>query len=415
MESKKTKLSLRTILQFLIICVGGGSIYTVLYMRGGYYEGFIQAFTITDGEFAIMISAYSITAMLTYFLGGVLADKVSTRKLLTFSFLSTGVMQIYFASFPSYNIALILFACMGVTTTLTFWAALIKATRQLGASLGKESTALGFQEGFRSVWGMIIGTITAAIYASASTLVVGLRISIIIYGSIVLLAGIATWFVFEDGEKETSKDNPFKLAKQCLSYPGVWINALIVMCLYAMSSTVVSYASKLSTEKFGIAAGIAVFVAMIQQYANPIGSIGGGLMGDKLGAAKTLVVGTIGMIIGCLAIVMLPAGAAIPFVIAFFVFVIFMGCVRGQFYAPLRETGVPMHLTGTAIGLIATIGYLPDVFMTLITGYLLDRYDGITAFNTVLITLVGFGVFALIFIGIFIWLMKKKKAEQINA
>ena len=126
-------------------------------------------------------------------------------------------------------------------------------------------------------------------------------------------------------------------------------------------------------------------------------------------------VGVLGLIVTAFIITVLPSVPAmgIPFIIIFCISTIFMGAVRGQFYAPLREIGIPMHLSGTAVGLIATLGYSPDLFLPLITGRLLDTMDPVAAYKIVIYILIGFGIFSMLMASIIVSHVKKnEKAKQ---
>ena len=67
-----------------------------------------------------------------------------------------------------------------------------------------------------------------------------------------------------------------------------------------------------------------------------------------------------------------------------------------------------MLYTGTAIGIIATIGYLPDVFMSILCGHFLDTYEEVTALTYILLMLAGFAFAA--FVVALIFIKKNKKA-----
>ena len=107
-------------MQFIVLCSGGNAIYYVVYMRSSYYNAFLEAFTMTNEQFGVLFSCYAWVATLTYFLGGIVADKFSPRKLLTISFLGTGLLNLWFGTFPPYNVAIVIYALLGITTTLTF-------------------------------------------------------------------------------------------------------------------------------------------------------------------------------------------------------------------------------------------------------------------------------------------------------
>ena len=89
-------------------------------------------------------SMFGLLALICYFPGGWLADRFSARKLLVVSLLATGLGGLYLATVPSYAELLALHAFWGVASILTFWAALIKATRELQCV---NSVELGHHQG----------------------------------------------------------------------------------------------------------------------------------------------------------------------------------------------------------------------------------------------------------------------------
>ena len=208
----------------------------------------------------------------------------------------------------------------------------------------------------------------------------GLRSVLIIYGIALVACGLGTWFVFDDdlSEEAVSKDSLPKLILECMKNKYVWICCFVVMGAYAMTSMLEGYVSSIANACFSLSAVAAATVTVIGMYIQPVGSFGGGWLGDKIGASKTIILSVAGMIVASFIITVLPANAAmaVPFVIIYSFFAIFMSCARGQFYAPLREIGIPMYLSGTATGLIATIGYSSDLFLPLITGRLLATITG---------------------------------------
>ncbi|MEG0377414.1 MAG: MFS transporter, partial [Eubacterium sp.] len=65
-----------------------------------------------------------------------------------------------------------------------------------------------------------------------------------------------------------------------------------------------------------------------------------------------------------------------------------------------------------ATGLIATIGYTPDLFLPIISGKMLDSMDQIIAFKYIIIILVGFGVFSILMSLIMLRFIKKNKQKK---
>ncbi|MEG0379006.1 MAG: MFS transporter, partial [Eubacterium sp.] len=311
METKKTKLSGKAMLQFIVLCAGATTIYLPVFAKSSFYDAFVEGFGITNAQFGTLFSVYTLLTLLTYFLGGIVADKFSPRKLLTLSFLATGLLAIWQSTFPSYNVALFIYGAMGVTTTLTFWAALIKATRQFGQTMGGESKALGSLEGGRGLASIVISTLCAFVFATFIQMSMGLRVVLLIYAGILIVVGILSWFVFNDeaAEKEAvAQESTLKLIGICLRNPMVWVVSLMVLGAYAMTSTMGGYVSKMGTTSFGMTVQLAAFIPVISSYLRPLGSFGGGWLGDKVGASKTMIIGTIGLIIPALIIVLLPTG-----------------------------------------------------------------------------------------------------------
>jgi sugar phosphate permease len=50
--------------------------------------------------------------------------------------------------------------------------------------------------------------------------------------------------------------------------------------------------------------------------------------------------------------------------------------LRGIYYALMEEGDVPVHLTGTAVGVVSIIGYTPDIFAPAVLGWLTDTHPG---------------------------------------
>ena len=45
--------------------------------------------------------------------------------------------------------------------------------------------------------------------------------------------------------------------------------------------------------------------------------------------------------------------------------------LRGIYFALLEESGIPTHMTGTAVGVICFVGFTPEIFMPPLTGWLM--------------------------------------------
>ena len=99
--------------------------------------------------------------------------------------------------------------------------------------------------------------------------------------------------------------------------------------------------------------------------------------------------------------------------IVFALAMVFNGAMRGQYFAPIKEAKISMAISGTAIGLISTIGYLPDVFISPIVGSILDNNEPNVALKYLYLMLAGFAVFAVIMAFLF-RLINKKNIQELS-
>ena len=112
------------------------------------------------------------------------------------------------------------------------------------------------------------------------------------------------------------------------------------------------------------------------------------------------------MALGTLAVIVIPATPLmVPALIVACVFIyLAMYSNYGLFYALLEEGHVPIEVSGLAIGLISTIGYIPEVLCPAIAGKLFDKYPGAAGFRIYFTGMVCIGIVGAILA--FVWLKK---------
>ena len=119
MNSNK-KFDMKKWTSLLVLCCGTGVIFQLPYIRNTFYIPLVEALNLSNEEFGALSTSYATISMICYFFGGWIADRVSPRKLLTISFISTGLVGLLFSTFPSYGTMRLIFAAFGVTTVLTY-------------------------------------------------------------------------------------------------------------------------------------------------------------------------------------------------------------------------------------------------------------------------------------------------------
>lgn len=393
------KLGSKQIIQFLILGCGSNAIFYILFCRGSYYDAFMMAFNVTNTQFGLMSTVALTVSCLTYFIGGILADKVHPRLLVTMSFIVTGLCNLALGFFPGYGITLLLYAIMGASTTLTFWGAFLKLTRQFGRTVGSESKSFGAMEGTRSVFAIVAATFAVFMFSQFNNSVSGLRFVMWMYAALLIVFGILAFFAFNNKDEETTEDvinreNPFKLLVQCLKDPNIWLVGLMAMGGYTVGSVIGSYLGTFGTGAFGLSVAVAAYVGLMNQWFKPVGNFSVGWFGDKFGPSKVILVLNIFLTAIALFFVFLPKNSSMMlfFLIVIALEITLTGAFRGQMYAPMRECRVPMNLSGSAIGFYATLIYATDAILPPIIGQWLDNLPMETAWRNIFILLVVFGI-----------------------
>ena len=90
---------LRKYLTIIALGLAGGSIYFLPYIKYVFYDAQISTMGITNTQSGLMLTMYTIGNMILYIPGGIIADKVSPKKALVISLLSTTALAYIYAFF----------------------------------------------------------------------------------------------------------------------------------------------------------------------------------------------------------------------------------------------------------------------------------------------------------------------------
>lgn len=147
----------------LTLIIAGEAIFLLPFILMRVFKPIIRdVFVISDAQIGEAQALYGLTAVISYFIGGFLADKWQARKLLTLSLILTAFGGFWMTMIPSINSLKILYAFWGVSTILLFWASLIKATRQWG-NKNNQGLSFGLLDGGRGFFAASIALFGASI------------------------------------------------------------------------------------------------------------------------------------------------------------------------------------------------------------------------------------------------------------
>ena len=104
------KENIRKWLVMTVLSVSAASIYLLPFLQEVYYKPLADALNLNNTQVGALMSIYGIFAMISYFPGGWVADKIAPRILISSSLIFTGLLGLFFATLPSFKISLAIHA-----------------------------------------------------------------------------------------------------------------------------------------------------------------------------------------------------------------------------------------------------------------------------------------------------------------
>ena len=383
------------------LIVAGEAIFLLPFILMRVFKPIIRdAFLISDAEIGEAQALYGVTALVSYFFGGFIADKWEPKKLLTLSLFLTSIGGFWMTLIPSIFTLKILYAFWGISTILLFWASLIKATRQWG-NKNNQGISFGLLDGGRGFFAASIALFGASILTyffpeKGVEITFSNKVETLQYiiGTITAIVFLVALFVWKTLPKDLVKFETrnefqfnFKKAFSLMKKRNVIFHSIIIFCAYCsykLTGVYGTYAKDVWSYSLEEATYFAVFI----QYLRPIAAISIGLLADKFIPSK--------IIVPCFSVVIISS-AILGFgffneqpVFLLFTIFIFMALgtysLRGLYFAIIEETKTPIQLTGTLVGIISVVGFTPDIFMSLFIGYMLGESPTLIAYQNLFTT-----------------------------
>lgn len=384
-----------------VLSLSGGVIFMLPFLQEVYYIPLAQALSLNNTEVGSLMSVFGISSLMVYFPGGWLADRVSPKKLITISLLTTGAIGLYFATFPSYEISLYIHAVWGVTITLLFWGAMIRMTRNW-APPEEQGRAFGILETGRGLGEVLSSAGFLAVFAALGSGDPALSSVITSFSVLILLLGVVAWFTLEDtvDEMEVAGEKAKVGLHEIISVlkmPVIWLISTVIFtgyCAYWGTYRFTSY----STDIFMLSVTIGAAIGVGKMWLKPVAALVAGFIADKFGISRSVACLFAVLIASFLIFAILPGNSAMLAMMLANVAVASLAvfAMRGIYFALLEEGGIPLAVTGTAAGIVSAVGYTPDIFMPLLGGVLLDTFPGVLGYRYFFLTVAGICAIGLI-------------------
>lgn len=402
----------------LLLATGAGIIFQLPYIRETFYVPIQNAMNLSNAQMGLLSSGYATMSLFSYFIGGIIADKFSARKLLTFSFIATGILGLWFSTFPGYTISRVIFVLMGISTIITYWSACIKATRMLGND-EEQGRLFGLQEGLRGIMNALLVFGMTAAFTRFADEVAGASAAIKVCSVVVIIIGILNFIFIEDTKKEENPESFVEVTKgmfKALLIPRVWLLVAIVFTAYSVYG-LIAYATTFAQQFYGLSAASAATLGGIRYLIQGAGGIVGGFLADKVKSRfKVIIGGCIGLALSFGLFIVMPSKASLCVMVVanFFVGLFFIYAVRSQYFAVHDDAGIPLNMSGRVSGIASCLGYTPDIFMYTLVGSWMDNY-GRAGYNMTWAYAMVAAVLCAIITFILSRIVKKEKAQKMSA
>ena len=388
--------------QLLLVTLAGGCIFPLVYLRQNFEVTILQSFGISAVELRNIYSVMGLMFWITYIPSGWLADRVQPRYLMSFSLAVTGLLGIWFSTYPDHDSIRIIFLGWGISTGLTFWAAMLKAVAII-ARPEEQGRFFGMLDGGRGLVEAVLATIAISLFAylinsSGQEASEALKRVIWFYISFVLILVPLIFFVVSDTEVDTQNSNPLAIAvlladfKTLLSKQEIWLAAVCILCGYQLFWATYSFSAYLQVN-FGLSAVTVGTITVAKLWMRPIGATTAGFLGDRFNREKVLALLLFfsSLTLASLTLVSTQVGPSVLIGLVLTVGILTYG-VRGVFWSILESCDVEDRIKGLALGMLSFLGFAPDFYQPLISGKLLEVFPGRAGYDVYYLGVAGMGV-----------------------
>lgn len=421
----KKNENLTRYIRLLLIVLGAGAVYPVIYLRQQYQETMLAVFDMSLSQLNMLYSVLGIAFVVGYVPSGILSDKFSAKKLMVISLLGVSAGGFWFAQRPSYISIVVIYAIWGFFAVFTFWSAHMKLVKLLSTP-DDEGRFFGILDGGRGAVEAALASLAAFLFAriigpgGASNVAQSVKESAmisVVYMYAVLIAVVAVLiaiFIKENSAEERKAvleiENKFKISqvKSVFANKMVLLMGVIIFLAYIVTWALYYYNGYLETN-IGVDAVTVSTIMVVVLWMRPIGGIMGGFIVDKVGRTKTLAGALIGNVVCLLLMALLPTTMSTTL---FFAVVIAAGlfcyAIRGTYWSLLGECRIDSQITGTTIGVISLIGYAPDIVLPLIITGLFNRFGSNDGYNAYFIFTAMLGAIGVVLVALFGRILKKR-------
>lgn len=394
----------KTFFRFFIIVANSQLIYSFVALRSVLYDPMVEALGVTNTQFGVLMGFVGFVGLAGGMTVGWIQDRFSIRKVLAINSFFCGGFSLIMTLWPAcpYYLKCLFFIFFGFNTDALYWATVLKSVRIM-AKDDHQATAFGLMESLRGMWELVTNTIGVAIFTVLGSTILGMRAAMGFTSAIILFSGVLIWFCIPeenlqkvDGGIEKTK-MAFKGYIKALRMPAVWMTGLGASCVYATYCAVNTYFVPYLKNVYFLPVALVSVFGLINSAGTRFttGPIAGLVADLKFKSSAHLMRACFGMMaILLVAALVMPKNDSlvIPAMILLFLIAIFCCLIRGVYYAPIGEMGVPREMSGAAMVVASFIGYSPSFWAYPVYGKLIDTFGNEKAYTMIFCLLIVLAV-----------------------
>lgn len=405
-----------------IISISGGVSFDLAYLRYIYQIPMAKFMGFSNTEIGLIMSTFGITAIILYAPSGVIADKFSHKKMMSFSMIATGLLGLLMMVYPPFWVMILIQVAFAITTILLLWSVSIKAASLLG-SHDEQGKIMGWMEGLRGVGVMALAVFTMWVFSLFSPSDPNsLKAVILIYSGVYILLGILCWFFVKDGfsQRGETSSPAFHLSDilSVLKISTTWYCSMIIFGVYTIYA-ILSYSTNYLTEMYAMDLVAASYMGIVinKIFRAMCGPLGGLITTYSRFKSPTRVIQFLAVISVITLVALLitnqnPCSVAIGIgLILLLAFVCYAS--RGLYFACIGEARTPAYIMGTTVGICSVIGFLPDVFVYPIVGHWQDTLPAAQAYQNM--WLMGLAATCLVIVFTFLLAQNMRRATHCHS
>ena len=421
MSMKQSKLKLPITLLSLGAC--WSIVYLIPFIQYIWYDPFQEFIGATNTQLGLLITVYGFGNVFGAPIGGWLADRFNYKYIYVASVFLNGVFSLLFVLNPTYTFAFLMWIGFAVASLFINYPTHIKIVRDLTTD-ENQGKIFGMNETCIGIFNIVFNAVMMLLYVKFMEGIAGMKAAIIGIAILSFILTILIAFVLDNPKEKlakkaaeaTEKTSFLKDAKVIVKSPATWLVALNVFAVYSFLNTL-TYFTPYFTDVLGVTVVFTGWVAIARQHGMTlVGAPVGGFLSDLVKSPSKVLLGVYAVgVLGLIYLIQAGEGVGAAFLIALTLIMsaaVYIG--RGSYYATVTEAGVSREYTASTIGLVAAVGFSPDLFQFTMYGHWLDNYGNVAYTYIFIFQTIVLIVGALSAAGI-LFLKKKRTVNSFNS